>query len=157
MSRTRHAGVFGIKDVTLIFLPAHQDFTDFSNGEFAEGLVVDVLLGENVLIHAVDSIANHFPGGVGRNLELYSILLIVEESVRAFQLFNEITPQRQFFGRLHHTILIGIEHIGFDSGITAVGVDHGHAFPASIIIQLIDGKCSIGQLDSLASLGVHLD
>ena len=119
--------------------------------------MVDVLLGENILIHAVDSIANHFPGGVGRNLELYSILLIVEESVRAFQLFNEITPQRQFFGRLHHTILIGIEHIGFDSGITAVGVDHGQAFPASIIIKLIDGKCSIGQLDSLASLGVHLD
>ena len=148
----------GVQDIqTPVLFPAGQDFTCLADGEFAEGLVVDVFLGKNVLIHTVDGIANHFPGGVRRDLKLNRIGFIVEEAIGTFQFYDLIPPQGQFFGGLHTALAVGIEHIGFDSGITAVGIDHGQALLGSIIMEHIDGKCGIGQFDSLAGLGIYFD
>ena len=152
------AGEPGVQDIqSPVLFPADQDFTCLADGQPAQGLVVDVLLGENVLIHTVDGIANHFPGGVRRNLELYRILLIVEEAIRAFQFYDLIPAQGQFFGGLHATLAVGVEYIGFFGRITTAGIDHGQAFLCAVLVNHIDGERGIGQLDSLAGLGVHLD
>ena len=119
--------------------------------------MVDVLLGKDILIHVVDSITNHFPRRVGRDLKLHRILLIVEEAVGAFQFHDLISAQGQFFGGFHAALAVGIEHVGFLGWITAAGIDHGQALFGSILMQHIDGERGVGQFDCLAGFGIHLD
>ena len=119
--------------------------------------MVDVLLGENVLIHTVDGIANNFPSSVGRDFKLNRIGLIVKEAIGAFQFYDLIPAQGQFFGCLHAALVIGVEHIGFFGRITTAGIDQGQPLFSSILMQHKDGESGIGQLDSLAGLGIYLD
>ena len=85
------AGEPGIQDIqTPVLFPAGQDFTCLADGEFAEGLVVDIFLSQDILVHAINRIANYFPGRVGRDLKLNRIGFIVEEAVGAFQFYDLI-------------------------------------------------------------------
>ena len=152
------AGEPGVQNIqTPVLFPAGQNFTHFADGEFSEGFMVDILLSQDILVHAINRIANHFPRRVGGDFELHRICSVIEETIRTFQLFNEITAQGQFLWSLHTALVIGIEHIGFLGRITTAGIDHGQAFPGTVLVDHIDGESGVGQLDSLAGLGIHLD
>ena len=73
------------------------------------------------------------------------------------QFLNEIATKRQLFRRFHQAIRIGAEHIGFLGGAAAGRINHRDAGLVAFIIQLVQCKSSVRNLDRLAGFGIGLD
>ena len=118
----------------LSILVVGQHIAQLTNGKLTEGFVVAVFLRDDVLIHVVGGVAHDLPDAVGLDFKLHRVGRIVIVSFRALQFLNQISAQRQFFGRFHKTVCIGVEHIRFLGGAAAGGVDHGNAGLITLVI-----------------------
>ena len=118
----------------LSILVVGQHIAQLTNGKLTEGFVVAVFLRDDVLIHVVGGIAHDLPDAVRLDFKLHRVGGIIEIAFRTLQFFNQISAQRQFFGRFHKPVCIGVEHIRFLGGAAAGGVDHGNAGLITLVI-----------------------
>ena len=83
--------------------------------------MVAVFFGNNEVVHVVGGVALHLPNALTGQLEYDTVLLIVEEPFRAFDLDHTVTAERQLFGRLEVAVRISIESRGFGGGVSGIG------------------------------------
>ena len=147
--------VLRVHELTVLIVSQH--IAQLTDGKLTECFVIAIFLGNDILIHVVGGIAHNLPNTVGLDFKFHRVGRIVEITFRALQFFNEIAPQRQFFGRFHKTVCIGVEHIRLFGGAAAGGVNHGNAGLAVFFVQPIQSKGCVCNFDRLAGFGVGLD
>ena len=138
-------------------LLTRKNFADLADRQLAERFVIQVTLGNNVLVHAIDGAADDFPHAFRRDLKLNRIGFVVIISTGAFQLLNEVSPKRQLLRGFHAPLVIGIKHVGLLRRIAAVWVSHRQAFPRAVLVQPVHGKCCVRHSDGLARLGIYFN
>ena len=134
-----------------------QDIAQLTDGQLSEGFMVEILFFYNVLVHVIGGVAHDLPDTLGSDFKFYRVGRIIVVAFGALQFLNEIATKRQLFRRFHQAIRIGAEHIGFLGGAAAGRINHRDAGLVAFIIQLVQCKSSVRNLDRLAGFGIGLD
>ena len=147
--------ILRVDELTLFVIG--QDIAQLADRELAERLLVAVFFGNNVLIHVIRGVADHLPDTVALDLKLYRVGRVVIVALRSLQFLDEITAQGQLFGCFHKTVRVRVEHVRFLGSAAAGGVDHGDVCFITLVVQLVQRKCRVGDFDSLAGFEVGFD
>lgn len=110
-----------------------------------------------LLVHVIGGVAHDLPDTLGSDFKFYRVGRIIVVAFGSLQFFNEIAAKREFFGRFHQAIRIGVEHIGFLGGVAAGRINHRDAGLVALVIDFVQCKSSASNLDRLAGFGISLD
>ena len=134
-----------------------QHIAQLADSQLSEGFVVEILFFHNVLVHVVGGVAHNLPDTLGSDFKFYGVGRIIVVAFGTLQFLDQIAAKRQFFRRFHQAIRIGVEHIGFLGGAAAGRINHRNAGLVAFIIQLVQRKRDVRNLDRLAGFGIGLD
>ena len=134
-----------------------QDIAQLADGELPQRLVIEILFFHNVLVHVVGGVAHDLPDALGSDFKFYRVGGVIVVTFRSLQFLDQIAAKREFFGRFHQAIRIGVEHIGFLGGAAAGRIDHRDTGLVAFIIQLVQCKSGVRNLDRFAGFSIGLD
>ena len=134
-----------------------QHVADFADFDLPQCLVVIVVFGDDVVIHAIGAAAADLIHTVRGQLKHDIVLAVVEISAWTFDLDDAVLAQRQFFRGLHFAVGVGIESAGLCPGIAGFRVVHLHKGFTSVLGNVVNVKRSVGNFDRLARLNVDFD
>ena len=134
-----------------------QHVTNFADFDLPQCLVVIVVFGDDVVVHAVGAAAADLIHTVRGQLKHDIVLAVVEIPAWTFDLDDAVPAQRQFFRGLHFAVGIGIESAGLCPGIAGFRVVHLHKGFTAVLGNVVNVERSVGNFDKLARLNVDFD
>ena len=148
--------VIGLVHELSVFVPG-QHVTNFADFDLPQCLVVIVVFGDDVVVHAVGAAAADLIHTVRGQLKHDIVLAVVEIPAWTFDLDDAVPAQRQFFRGLHFAVGIGIESAGLCPGIAGFRVVHLHKGFTAVLGNVVNVERSVGNFDRLARLNVDFD
>ena len=134
-----------------------QDIAQLADGQLPQCFMVEILFFHNVLVHVVCSVAHNLPDALGGDFKFYRVGGVIVVTFRSLQFLDQIAAKREFFGRFHQAIRIGVEHIGFLGGAAAGRINHRDTGLVAFIIQLVQCKSGVRNLDRFSGFSIGLD
>ena len=148
--------VIGLVHELSVLVPG-QHVTNFADFDLPQCLVVIVVFGDDVVVHAVGAAAADLIHTVRGQLKHDIVLAVVEIPAWTFDLDDAVPAQRQFFRGLHFAVGIGIESAGLCQGIAGFRVVHLHKGFTAVLGNVVNVERSVGNFDRLARLNVDFD
>ena len=148
--------VIGLVHELSVFVPG-QHVTNFADFDLPQCLVVIVVFGDDVVVHAVGAAAADLIHTVRGQLKHDIVLAVVEIPAWTFNLDDAVPAQRQFFRGLHFAVGIGIESASLCPGIAGFRVVHLHKGFTAVLGNVVNVERSVGNFDRLARLNVDFD
>ena len=148
--------VIGLVHELSVLVPG-QHVTNFADFDLPQCLVVIVVFGDDVVVHAVGAAAANLIHTVRGQLKHDIVLAVVEIPAWTFDLDDAVPAQRQFLRGLHFAVGVGIESAGLCPGIAGFRVVHLHKSFTAVLGNIVKVERSVSNFDRLARLNVDFD
>ena len=134
-----------------------QHIANFADLDLPQCLVVIVVFGDDIVIHAIGAAATDLIHTIRGQLKHNIVLAVIEIPARAFDLNDAVLAQRQFLRSLHFAVGVGIESAGLCPGVAGFRVVHLHKGFTATLGNIVKVERSVGNFDRLARLNVDFD
>ena len=139
-----------------VFIPG-QHVADFADFDLPQCLVVIVVFGDDIVIHAIDTAASDLIHTVRGQFKHDIVLAVIEIPARALDLNDAVLAQWQFFGGLHFAVGVGIESAGLCPSIAGFRVVHLHKGFTAVLGNVVKVERGVGNFDRFSRLYVNFD
>ena len=134
-----------------------QHVANFEDLDLPQCLVVIVVFGDDIVIHAIGAAAADLIHTIRGQLKHNIVLAVIEIPARAFDLNDAVLAQRKFLRSLHFAVGVGIESAGLCPGVAGFRVVHLNKGLTTVLGNIVKVERSVGNFDRLARLNVDFD